>query len=154
MILFVSCQEALFYSHYEHVDYKGWNNNDTLVFNIPQTEENEKLLLRIYTRITDSYEYNNLSLVTELFEDSVLIAYDTIHINLYDDKGNTLGIGFPYIEVPSEAKTVTLKRNKNYQIRITHAMKLNPIPNISEIGVTFEHFKAKKHQLPFTHQQY
>ena len=137
-VLFVSCQEALFYSHYEHVSCKGWNNCDTLVFDIPQTEEDETFSLQLCVRTTDSYEYNSIAFTTEVLADSIPVAYDTIHINIYDEKGNSRGIGFPYTEIASEPKIITLNAGKNYQIRITHAMRLNPLPNVTEAGITLQ----------------
>lgn len=137
-VFFVSCQEALFYSHYEHVSSTGWNNCDTFVFDIPQTEKDETLSLQLCARTTDGYEYNSIAFSTEILADSIPVACDTIYINIYDERGNAKGVGFPYAEIASEPKAITLKAGKNYQIRITHAMRLNPLQNITETGVTLQ----------------
>ncbi len=140
-ILFISCQGNLFYTEYKDINSAGWDSQDTLIFEIPQSDTDQDVNLTIATRATNSYNYKELVLWIEHSKDSKRIFTDIVNLSLYDKYGKAEGHGFPYVETEKETDVLHLKKGHKHIIKVTHRMRHNPLQGIENIGITLMHNK-------------
>ena len=140
MATFLSCQDSLFYSEYKEISNSQWNSHDTLVFQLPTTEQTVDATLTISVRTRQDFEYKTIALTVEHLLNNSLVSTDTLHITLYDTNGQSLGKGFPISDNYSRPLPLHIKENEHHTLRITHTMRLNPLEGTPNVGI-FANYK-------------
>ena len=135
MATLLSCQDSLFYSEYKAIPYDQWDSRDTLYFQLPEAERSFDATLTISVRTRKNYGYKTIALRVEHLLNGTLVNTDTLHITLYDDNGQPLGRAFPVSDNYSRPLPLHISKNGHHTLRITHAMRLNPLENIPNVGV-------------------
>lgn len=137
MLLTMACQDNLFYSNYKTIQEKGWGGQDTLTYIIPEVEDTTKLNVNIGIRVWHNYQYTNLVLVAKLYEDNKCLSSDIVDFSLYDKADMSTGSGFPLVEYQEELEhKYTLKPSHKYTVKIAHRMLLDPLPRVSNVGIS------------------
>lgn len=162
ILLLAACHKEDGINLFKHVDAEGWQKNDTLVFDIPATEEDADYDLQIQARLTRKYSFADLWLIAEqtYTEDSTMYAItdtistppedsvtiepphsltqtinDTIHIAIADENGNMTGNGKSLLEYKQPIRFVRIKKGTTGAIRIRHIMTPQNIQGIHDIGI-------------------
>jgi gliding motility-associated lipoprotein GldH len=132
-----SCKDPRIYDHYESIDVRGWEHNDTLVYSVKRLHAGGIYHMNIGLRATDGMPYTDLAMIMKIrvFPGNKLMT-DTIHCSIIDDKGKLLGKnGVSSSELQYHITDIQLKRGDSLQITLNHAMSRDEIPGLTEIGM-------------------
>ncbi|MCH5175911.1 MAG: gliding motility lipoprotein GldH [Prevotellaceae bacterium] len=138
MATLLSCQDSLFYSEYKEIPNSQWDSRDTLSFCLPVTENSFDATLTVSVRRRQDYDYKTIALKIEHLLNDTIVSTDTLVVTLFDANGHPLGQGFPISDNYSRPLYLHLKKNASHSLRITHAMRLNPLQGIPDVGVFVE----------------
>lgn len=141
MFLLNACYTDTRYHVYQAVSgEEGWDKSDSLAFHLPVGLSSGEYRMEIGLRHTGEYPYRDIWLsVTQLEGDSIPPRTDTLHIYLTDEKGHWVqsgAMGGLYQHVYVSDKPVIFSTDSIERIfRITHLMRQNPLPGISDVGI-------------------
>lgn len=141
LYLLEACHTDTRYHVYQPVlGSDGWQKKDSLVFNLPPDVSSGAYGMEIGIRNTGVYPYRDIWLsVTRLEVDSLPAHTDTVHMYLADDKGrwgHEGAIGGLYQQTyVCEKPVVLLTDSVGRSFRVTHLMRRNPLPGISDVGI-------------------
>lgn len=141
LFLLNACHTDTRYHVYQSVPGKeGWNKSDSLTFHLPVEIPVGEYRMEIGVRYTGEYPYRDIWLsVTESEGDALPSRTDTLHIYLADEKGRWMrggAIGGLYQHVHVSGKPFIFSADSIDRIfRITHLMRKNPLPGVSDVGV-------------------
>lgn len=111
----------------------GWEYGDTLRYDVPTLATRD---IALTIRHADLYPYANLWIEVTYPSDDSIIA-DTMNINIADPYGKWLGAG----SGPSIMRTDTIRLTHTPDtastLGIRHIMRVDRLPSIEQIGVTF-----------------
>lgn len=136
-----SCRDATVYHVYQVIpEDVGWKRGDSLAFHLPPGLSPASYVLEIGVRNTDMYPFRDLWLsVTRTSNDSVPCVADTLHLYLADEKGRwkKAGSAGGYYQnaFVCEKPFVVVSDSSAICLRVTHIMRENPLPGISDVGV-------------------
>ena len=125
------------YSRFTNLPERGWAYGDTVRFTPDTIDPTSPKQLSVAVRHNNDYEYSNLWLeVTYMTADSVTCR-DTLSMELADVYGHWRGHGSgPSLQVVDTlAHGVALRRGQ--QVRVRHIMRLDTLPGIEQVGITF-----------------
>lgn len=134
-----ACNDNRVYDHYESVDNKGWDNEDTLYFNVPRQWEGT-YNMSVGLRSTMDFPFRSISLVIETSSYPKNIRRnDTIRCDINDVRGRMIG----QQGVSSNGNTypiaqIRLHRGDSLHIAVYHCMLRNDIPGICNVGIKLE----------------
>lgn len=139
MTMFVSCQDAPFFIQYHSIPYHSWDKRSKMVFELPNVDHDKDLSLTLGIRATEHFEYSEITLLTSVYEDKKEIVRDTTNMTLFDKDNLPTGNGFPFIETTQKTPArLHLKKGKHYKIKVTHLMRMNPLDDIYNVGITLQ----------------
>ncbi|MBQ9363543.1 MAG: hypothetical protein IJT97_09035 [Bacteroidaceae bacterium] len=139
-----SCHDRPSFSGYAHVDRTGWYSEDTVVMEIQQADTTRRNVpgqmceMQVGIRYTADYVYRDFSLLVELVSGRRVVARDTVLFHLFDEKGRASGRGLERYDKVQPSMRVVLKADKPYVVRMTHLMRLNPVPGITDVSCSFD----------------
>ena len=135
-MMFPSCQNRMAYSHYESTPVRGWECNDTLLFDVPPIQEAGYYEEVVGLRINGDYPFMGLDLVVrQMVLPSQETYIDTLVCNLADEAGHTLGRGVNHYQYQLPLTTLKLNKGDSLHITIHHCMKREILPGISDVGL-------------------
>ncbi|MBR1668314.1 MAG: hypothetical protein IJ693_08550 [Bacteroidaceae bacterium] len=135
---FVACQqENLYYSDYRHISHSRWDKNDTLIFTLPPSERDLDVIVTLSVRTTADASYNDLVTRLEVFSDARPLSSVHVPIALYKGTHPT-GRGFSPAESSSRPQSLHLQSHHTYTFRVTHLMRLNPLPGVQDFSILVE----------------
>ena len=141
LFLLNACHTDTSYHVYQAVSgEEGWDKSDSLAFHLPVGLSSGEYRMEIGLRHTGEYPYRDIWLsVTQSEGDSIPPRTDTLHIYLTDEKGHWVqsgAMGGLYQHVYVSDKPVIFSTDSIDRIfRITHLMRQNPLPGISDVGI-------------------
>lgn len=141
LFLLNACHTDTRYHVYQAVSgEEGWDKSDSLAFHLPVGLSSGEYRMEIGLRHTGEYPYRDIWLsVTQSEGDSIPPRTDTLHIYLTDEKGHWVqsgAMGGLYQHVYVSDKPVIFSTDSIERIfRITHLMRQNPLPGISDVGI-------------------
>lgn len=137
MMIITSCQDSPFFIEYTPVDTSGWDSHDYQRYCIGSSPTDRTASFTVGVRTTPLYPHTNISLRVRLFEQGRVVMTDTVHFNLEGRDHLSLSQALPLSthELPLH-KTYPLKKDSIYRLRIYHIMRLDPLPGISDVGIT------------------
>lgn len=139
IILCVSCNSRIIYSHYEHTPLQGWEKNDAMGFGIAIPQEGQ-YLEKIGVRINTDYPFMGLTLIIDqTLYPSMKTFCDTLDCNLVGENGNVKGQGISHFQYEFPLKSLSLHEGDSVNVSIHHTMKREILPGISNIGVILTH---------------
>jgi len=145
--LFYSCKKtSTVYSKYYYIEKEEWSSKDTAKFRVDIIDTISLNDVNIKIRHGELYPYSNLYVfLTTVYPDNSQKT-DTIELVLANSKGEWYGsgLGDMYdITLPIK-KNVRFAKSGVYQFYFVHAMRQDPLPNISEFG--FEIIRVSKNR--------
>lgn len=131
-----SCNRKTIYYHYCHTDIEGWNREDTLTYHTGEIAHNGTLNERLGIRMNSAYPFKAISIIVEqtVMPKNITIK-DTINCSFVDDKGQMKGKGVNYYDYKFPLKSIQVNKGDSIRINITHNMRREDVPGISDIGI-------------------
>ena len=136
----VGCNRKTVFSHYEHVELDGWEQDDTLVFEIfgiPAGTYQEELGLRNSVE----YPYMQLSMIANQQSVSGMKRTDTLQVDMANRTGKLIGTGISRYYHCLPLGQVTLSDSDTLYVRVNHFMLDNDLPGVADVGVTLKKLK-------------
>jgi gliding motility-associated lipoprotein GldH len=146
-----SCSKNVVYTQYQQIDENtGWAKSNLLKFDFEAKDTNQLYDVYINVRNTETYPFRNLFMFLHTTYPNGTKITDTVECILADDRGKWLGSGMGNLF----DNTILFKKNARfhqlgkYNFAFEQAMRfgdkntLDPLPLISDIGLTIE--KAKE----------
>ena len=133
-----SCNRPTIYSHYESINTNGWIRSDKAEFDII-SQEDGNYFQTLGLRATNNYPFTNLTLIVDqqVFPDATHSS-DTINIQMTNQEGNFLGKGLRHLQYDIPLPSITLKKGDSVHISISHYMKREVLPGITDIGISLK----------------
>lgn len=154
LLLISACGKSHYYIGHSDIEDECWSSKDTLSFEVPGDLFDDAPRTRMLTanvRFTDAYKYRKISLGVKVYkkvqvnidknkkkEKSVLVKTDTLHFELYDEKGQINGSGSTFIESKDESFEFELEPYVPHTIKVFHLMRLDPLDGISNVVVRID----------------
>ena len=149
MFLLGACTDSPMFFQYKPVNAMGWQSCDSVVFKLPEVEEDTPCDVSVCIRSLRSYRYQDLALVVKLKEGRTVVCTDTVKYRMLSDDGESMGEGLSFMEYDMPIKhRYTLKPDKKYKVKITHIMRLDPLDGVSEVGLSIASSHFAQH--PFS----
>ncbi|MFM7015714.1 MAG: gliding motility lipoprotein GldH [Bacteroidota bacterium] len=121
----------------------NWDAEQVFKFEtaIPDTTNGYNVYLNL--RNSGSYPYSNIFLFVNTYFPSGTIDKDTVEIMLASPEGKWLGRGLGDIwdNRILFKRNVTFPEKGKYRFEISQAMRLNPLPGITDAGIRIEKVK-------------
>lgn len=138
-MMFVSCQDTPFFTKYHSVPSHYWDKREMLVYDIPVVDEDKTVDVTLGIRTTEQFAYSNITLLSVVSSGKKEVLRDTVCVALFEDESAPLGNGFPFMETTKKLpSSLHLKKGKRYTIKVTHLMRMNPLDDVYDVGVTLE----------------
>lgn len=134
-----SCSSNPFFVCTENIPTEGWYSSDTIVIPIdcraPHLSQDDFSTLHdihFGIRTTATYAYRNLDVLVELAKNTKIIHRDTLSVTTSQQHNlfpNHAGLTIPGIK---------FSQRHNYSLRVSHLMRLDPLPGVSDIRIEIE----------------
>ena len=136
-----SCSRRPVIHHYEQVMVDGWTPGDTVKFYIDSLKHsgNYEPIIGIRTSVSVLYPYRSLWLaVRQQWHNPEYERTDTIECLLTDDNGDTMGNGVSIYQHTFPQEPIYLEQGNTAEISISHIMRHDMLPGITEIGLRLQ----------------
>jgi gliding motility-associated lipoprotein GldH len=151
LILFVftvSCGETLIKTNFQATENGSWSKDSTFTFTFSEMDTTQQHDMFINVRNDNSFQYNNLFLITELNFPSGETVTDTLEYEMALPDGTWLGKGYGSIKENKlwYKENIVFPSSGVYTLRISHAMRKNGSVNgvINLEGITDVGFEIIK----------
>ena len=129
-----------YYSESKYVDESGWRSTDTIELSFTINEPLDRFNGSIDLRHNGDYPYSNLYLFIDITYPNNKHRIDTLECVLADNRGRWYGSGLGdmvshRIEYLDE---IQFPLEGDYQMRITHGMRMDPLEEITDLGLRLE----------------
>jgi len=123
----------------------AWQIDSSLVYNFEIKDTTSAYDVFINIRQRGDYEYQNIILFTEFKSPNNQIRKDTLEYFLADDSGKWYGkgVGDIWLNHLPYRKNILLPISGIYSFKITHAMRVNPLNHILDVGLRVQPHKNK-----------
>lgn len=135
--LLLSCQNTLYHTAYIDLPHNQWDSRDTLTYPLPVSDHDLDTHATIHTRTTATFPYTDIILHLEVLRDSIPISSTRLPIHL-SHHNQSLSKGLSIMETTSEPQPLHLQAHHHYTLRLTHLMRLNPLQDITSVGIFIE----------------
>ncbi|NLV53419.1 MAG: hypothetical protein GXY64_09185 [Bacteroidales bacterium] len=139
----IGCQDNLYHSSFQDLPQQRWDNQDTISFSIPPSEEDLDVFFTLALRTSSSFKYKDVVMCIDLLEGDSIIYSAPLDVLISDNTRQTHS-DFMYHECYSPRHPLRMKSQVSYTVRLTHAMRLNPLERISSVGVFVEKSDSAK----------
>lgn len=135
-LLFFACDADRTYFHqYKNVNTDGWMADDTIVFHITPSSQNQLLSAEIGVRTTDAFKYNTLFLLGTLSREGMEISTDTIFVNIYGRRGEVKGKGLIYPLCTQSLPSFEVDSAMEYTYTVRPFMKPKIVEGVKDVGL-------------------
>lgn len=149
VLLFLgSCISSPYYQKEHTISDYQWEHSEEPTFRFDITDTNSFYNLYFLIRHTEAYPYSNIWLMihTKAPGDTVF-ERTRIEIPLAEPSGKWLGRGMGEIweqrmPISHEGDSVMLRKQGTWEIKVSHSMRIDPLPEVLEVGLKVEK-KAK-----------
>lgn len=140
LILIISCKGSTFYRENQQIDQEGWRKTEPATFRIHVTDNKQVYSTCLIVRHHTLYKYNNLWMFIHISDPSGKTKTDTVECFLSDYKGKWYGSGLGDMKTVKMGyrPQVTFPDTGIYEIRIEQAMRENPLPYVTDVGISVE----------------
>lgn len=135
LAIVTACSNVAF-CHFEKIDNNEWREADVLNFKPVLNDSTSLYDLEIAVRHTDDYPFQNIWLYVAHREE-YNVKIDTLQLILADDWGRWQGDGHGLVKTFTSLYKGEYKLSKgaNFGITIKHAMREDPLPGITDVGL-------------------
>ncbi|MBO4451518.1 MAG: hypothetical protein J5770_03770 [Bacteroidaceae bacterium] len=134
-MLLAACTGGTFMYEYHDTPMWGWEQTDTITFDLPAITASGEVEAQVGVRYTKTYRYKELLMLGTLVCDGNTVQTDTIAISVYRDNGVNEGQGFPFTTQMQAATTFQVDSGHVYRFQLSHLMQPTPVKGICGIGV-------------------
>lgn len=145
LLLFAACDNSRIFEENKKIDGSKWNSNQPVEFEVEIADTNQAVNAYINLRNTPDYQFSNIFLFLTTTFPNGKEAKDTLNCLLADKNGKWMGKGAGDLL----DNRIMLKRNVyfnqkgKYKFRLEHAMRVDPLPNITDVGFRIEKADGK-----------
>ncbi len=142
-LIFSGCEQSRVFDKNVSLPKTGWEYDQPQAFDVFINDTTVSYNLYINVRHTDAFKYNNIWVkMTTVFPDSSMIEKD-LNVPLAEKTGEWTGICVDGICFNSVLMQSNFSFNKigKYTFVLEQDMRLNPLPNILDIGIKVEKFR-------------
>ena len=138
-IFILSCIKGTLFHSYKPLPTEGWEQRDTICFDLPQQEEDISGTLTIGLRTKAHVSMQDIVLAVEQLNDSAGICRrDTIRYPLTNSEGDALTKGVNYHQYETEQLPISMKKGQGGSVRIHHLMRNETVQGITELGIKID----------------
>jgi len=132
-----SCKSDKLYEDYKTLESSGWDKDTIAKFSFAIDKNYLSYNLTLNVRNRGDYPYSNLWLFVDITAPDYTTIRDTIEYQLAlpNGKWTGKGTGGLYSNHLSFRENVFFPLNGKYTISVRHAMRLNPLIGVSDIGL-------------------
>ena len=143
LLFFASCNKDVVFDKSITVDERGWYKNDIARFDVVIEDSISAFNYYLNLRHSVEYRYSNLFVFMQTTYPNGNISRDTIEFVLADKSGKWFGKGWGEIKDNSVLLVEGIKfpLRGSYTFQIQHAMRVDTLKGISNIGITIENLK-------------
>jgi len=136
-LIIISCNRPSVYSHFQAIDNAGWMLTDTLHFAVPADSSTPAgtATLQLNLRSTNRYPFTDITIIAEQHNSSSRRC-DTLHLQLTDRKGRSLGSGIGLYQHSFPMPTLPLAARDTLHVALHHFMQRSPLTGITDVGLT------------------
>ncbi|MDE6315874.1 MAG: gliding motility lipoprotein GldH [Muribaculaceae bacterium] len=131
------------YSRFHDIPDRRWGFYHHLIFDMTPEDSVVTGELQLVVRHTNDYPFSNLYLEMTCRQPGGATSCDTLSVELADIYGNWLGSGLG----TSFQRAVTVNPHftvcDSAHIRLRHVMRVDPVPEIEQIGIIFKAIDPK-----------
>jgi gliding motility-associated lipoprotein GldH len=140
LLSLVACDSKRLYEENREIPAGTWDNKNriTFEFDIPDTVTYYNVLINV--RNASQYQFSNLCLfVTTTYPDGKT-SKDTLDCPLQDGTGKWMGkgVGDLWDNTLLFKPSVKFRQAGKYRLEYEHAMRVNPLPYITDVGLRLE----------------
>jgi len=139
------CGPEALYADSLGVDAEGWKSAEAAEFRWEVSDTSRVHDLYIDVRNDATYPFSNMYLFVDFTFPNGKTNRDTLALELADAQGNWLGSGSGHVHdhriVWHDDARFPLQGQ--YAVRIVHAMRRDPLPGITDVGVRVEYADAQ-----------
>ena len=134
------CGEDAIYAGSQSIAEEGWRADEPVSFAWTVTDTTRKQDFFIDIRHDASYPFSNIYLFLDVSFPNGKRLRDTIACDLADAQGNWLGSGFGNLidQRIGFRKGTSFPLPGDYRMDIAHAMRLDPLPGVVDVGFRLE----------------
>ncbi|WP_112379763.1 gliding motility lipoprotein GldH [Flagellimonas maritima] len=146
-ITFISCNNTMVFSDYTAIDNGQWTMDNALTFNFSELDSVQPHNMFINIRNDNTFQFNNLFLITELEYPDGNTTKDTLEYKMAKPSGEWLGKGFGSIKENKlwYQEKIVFRDTGVYKVNIVHAMRKNGdvdgihiLDGITDVGLEIE----------------
>ena len=140
LFLLASCQQKRYNTfHYTPVSACEWEKDSVVTVSVDTVKDSGIYQMNVETRISYGfpYQYLWLQISTEMHR-PYRRSSDTLKCRIADERGLYQGSGLVLFGKKHFLKEVYLRKGQYGTVQIRHIMRRNPLPGISDIGLSVE----------------
>ena len=136
LLMLCGCQQQVAYHAFCHIDEPGWDKTDTLHFYISPVARDGNYRLDAELRTDKDYPFQKLTIeIEQTVYPSKESFNNKIDCNLISETGVIEGDGISYFQYQFYVRGLSLHQGDSVHISLTHNMKREIMPGISDVGV-------------------
>ena len=130
------CQQEVAYHVFKHIYEPGWDKTDTLHFDVSPVARDGNYRLDAELRIDKDFPFKQLTIeVEQTIYPSKEKLHNRINCDLVSETGVIEGDGISYFQYQFFVRGISLHQGDSVHICLTHNMKREIMPGISDVGV-------------------
>ncbi|WP_298923281.1 gliding motility lipoprotein GldH [uncultured Allomuricauda sp.] len=146
-LVLVSCNSNLVFSDYEAMENGSWSMDNPIKFEFSKLDSIQTHNMFINIRNDNTFQFNNLFLITELEYPNGNTLKDTLEYKMAEPSGEWLGKGLGSIKENKLwfQEKIVFDDSGVYKVNITHAMRKNGdvdgiyvLDGITDVGLEIE----------------
>ena len=136
VVLLTGCDRSTLMHSYQPIKENCWNRTDTIKFNLPSLDTEDRCHVLIGLRVTNIFPYEFLVMeVRQNYQNPISHRVDTIKYQLTDKSGNFTEKGLNYFQYETQGVPLDFKKGQTGEITIRHLMHKEELPGIMDVGV-------------------
>lgn len=145
LVLLAACDNNRIFEENRQVPGGSWKSNEPFEFEVLIADTNNPVNAYINIRNTSDYGFSNIYLFLTTTFPNGKEAKDTLNCLLADDKGKWLGQGAGDLwnNQIMLKHNVYFKQPGKYKFKLEHAMRTDPLTNITDVGFRIEKSEGK-----------
>ncbi len=145
LLALTACDNNRVFEENKPIAGNSWKATDAVEFTTTINDTESPMNVYINIRNTSDYAFSNIYLfLTTTFPDGKE-AKDTLNCMLADNRGKWLGTGAGDLwnNQILLKRGVSFDKKGTYKFKLEHAMRTDPLPNITDIGFRIEKAEGK-----------
>lgn len=145
LLFFASCDDSRIYEENKKIEGNAWKSAEPVEFEVEITDTNQAVNAYVNLRNTTDYGFSNIYLFLTTTFPNGKEAKDTLNCLLADKNGKWMGKGAGDLL----DNRIMLKHNVyfnqkgKYKFSFEHGMRVDPLPNVTDVGFRIEKSDGK-----------